>query len=234
MENHLQSLAGNQVSHHELELPDNGSISNKVEQLAESITNNVEHSVESWKAFETQLEDLGFVERNPEQYLSSVAQLHGSEVLVRRANFGPVFTSLEKKEPLYVKRLDTEPNAALLGVSKRSQNGVEVSGIEAALAGGFGWLIENKVAGVYGFVSDHSNVKVSDLVKDSPSLAKKYAEVMKGIEGSIAPEDILFVLFRIHKSAYPEALCLDEDFDDLTGDRKPFQIRLYAKNRQTH
>ena len=97
MENHLQSLAGNQVSHHELELPDNGSISNKVEQLAESITNNVEHSVESWKAFETQLEDLGFVERNPEQYLSSVAQLHGSEVLVRRANFGPVFTSLEKK-----------------------------------------------------------------------------------------------------------------------------------------
>ena len=154
----------------------------------------------------------------------------------------PVFSALEKNSQLHVSRYDTEPNVAILGsIDSTSTGDSKISGIEASMTGGFDWLVNGKVSCVYGFDTEHSNITVSDLTKDSPSHSKKYSETMKGIEGDINPESVLFFLLRIHKNAYPEELCKDEDFNYVMDSvsrarvqvRKPFVLRLYKKSRQT-
>lgn len=206
----------------------------RMAELQDISQQDVETQIESWKGFEQGLESLGFMEKDTYTYLASAALNHGSDILVRRADLGKVFSAIEKSEPLTIKQLDNEPNAAILGKESKEQNSSKISGIEAALTGGFGWLVEGKVAGLFGFFSGNQNLKVSGLDENSPSLTKKYAEVMRGVSGSVPPNDIVFVLLRIHKSVYPKSLCKEEDFDESTGELNPFILRLYAKSRQTH
>lgn len=226
-----QSNTQENVTH---EIPMRDNLQKSLNELREVIQSNPENSFESWEDLAQQMKSLGFIEKNTEEYLSSVVLMHGAGILVRRADLAPVFSSLENASSFKIKHMDTEPNAALLGGIKKEKNGLEISGIEAALSGGFGWVVQNKVAGVYGFTTEHSQLKVAQLPKDSLSLSKKYGEIMRGVEGEVSAEDVVFFLLRIHKSAYPESLCRDEDFDDLTGERKPFVLRLYAKNHQAH
>lgn len=214
----------------------------EIEDLKNSLEGGSSQQMGGIKKFEQELLSLGFTTRNAETYLTSVSRMHGSNVIVRRARMQNVFSSLETGKSLHIARFDTEPNAALMGATHITPQGSEISGIEAAMAGGFDWLVDGKVAAVFGFTKDKSQVTVSDLPKDSPSLTKKYGEVMKGVEGDLHPDDILFLLFRFHKSAYPDELCEDEDFYDIKDEmsgrmtevRKPFVLRLYAKSRQTH
>ena len=200
--------------------------------LRESVTLGDLEKKEGWDAFDVYLSTLGLLKKDAESYLSSVSKMHGTDVFVRRANVEHVFSSLRDNEPLRIQRLDSEPNAAILGSEYKDKHSSHISGIEAAMDGGFSWLVEGKVAGVFGFTTDHSNLKVSQLDASSPSLQKRHGEVMRGIEGSVSSQDILFVLLRIHKSVFPEDLCTDGDFDEITGERHPFVLRLYAKNRQ--
>lgn len=206
----------------------------EIENLKEKMEGDTFNQIDGWKDFEKKLASLGLVKRDTEKYLSSVALMHGSEVMVRRANLEDVFSSLENGKDIHIKRLDNEPNAALLGSEHKEEGLSKISGIEATLEGGFGWLVSNKVAGVFGFTMEHSHIKVSELDKNSPSLTKKYGEVMKGVEGNVSGEDILFIFLRIHKSVYPEDLCEDIDFNETTGEINPFILRVYAKNHQTH
>lgn len=215
-------------------IPTQGKLYTSLNVLRDIIQSNPDNSFESWENLVQEMKGLGFIEKNVKQYLSSIVHMHGGHILVRRADLMPVFDSLENASSFKIKHMDTEPNAALLGVVKKDKNGVEVSGVEAALSGGFGWVVENKVAGVYGFTAEHSHLKVSLLPPDSRSFSKKNGEIMRGVEGEVSSKDIIFILLRIHKSAYPESLCKDEDFDNLTGERNPFVLRLYAKNHQAH
>jgi hypothetical protein len=207
---------------------------NPVTHLRESLGQDDIEKQEGWSLFEKELLLLGLHKKDALQYLSNVSKMHGGEVIVRRANIEHVLSSLKEEKPLSIIRLDSEPNAAILGKEYKEGNDSRISGVEAAMEGGFSSLVEGKVAGVFGFTTEHSHLTVSLLDKSSPSLMKKHGETMRGVEGSLMPEDVLFILFRIHKSVYPEALCVEEDFDEMTGELNPFILRLYAKNRQTH
>ncbi len=212
---------------------------NEVNSLKNLLQGGPYDQIQGWDIFEKKLESLDFNITEPDLYLASLSKMYGSSVIVRRAKMEPVFTMLETGEPLHVRRYDTEPNAAILG-SLHGEN--KISGIEASMNGGFDWLIDGKVAAVFGFLPDQESLTVSNLAADSPSLTKMYGETMRGIEGDISKKDMLFILLRIHKSVYPDELCEDEDFDhikdEVTGKlvavRKPFVLRLYKKNRQTH
>lgn len=199
------------------------------------LADNIEHAhtqeelLQGWKEFTAYLSQLGFEEKDTNAYLSSLMLNHGSEIVVRRGALASVFESLEKKVQVSVNPIDTEPNAALLGNGKGEETGIGV-----ALTGGFGWFVENKIAGVYGFLPNPTQLRVSDLTKDSLSHTKKGAELMKRIDGVIAPEDFLFFLTRTHKSAFPEALLTDEDYDETTGEVNPFILRVYGKSRPAH
>ncbi len=182
-------------------------------------------SPEGWNSFEDSLSKLGFAKKDPEKYLLNVATFHGQEVLVRRASMHRLLESLESEKGLDIIPLDREPNVTLLGK--------DVSGVESALASGFGWVVEEKVAGVFGFTNEASNMKVENLDVTSPSLKKKHGNLMRRVSGKLERDDVLFMLFRIHKSAFPERLLEDEDFNDL-GEVNSFIIRLYAKSRQAH
>lgn len=200
-------------------------ISRKIEQSIEK--EGV--STEGWKEMEVYMRELGFTEKETEPYLSSLMMHHGNEIIVRRGSLHRMFSSLEHKNPMPIHALDAEPNAAILGNGKS-----EVNGIEVALTGGFGWFVDKKVAGVYGFLPSRSLLECDRINADSNSRSKEGAELMRRVDGDLDPEDILFVLFRIHKSAYPEELMKDEDFDEKTGEANQFILRLYAKSRQVH
>lgn len=205
------------------------------ESLSRSISENIEISLEnnmllvdSWKKFDLFINDLGFEKKEVDKYLTSASMHHGSEIFVRRGSLHRLLDSLHDKRSLQITAMDQEPNAALLGNLQSSVNGIEV-----ALEGGFGWFVENKVAGVFGFIPHNSSFH-SDSVHSGASLSKQGAHLMRRIEGSIESDEVLFLLLRIHKSAYPEDLLIDEDFDNVTGEKKSFILRLYAKNHRTH
>lgn len=200
-------------------------ISRKIEQSIESD----DVSAEGWKEMDAYMRELGFAEKEAEPYLSSLMMHHGNEIIVRRGSLHRMFSSLEHKNPMSIHALDAEPNAAILGNGRS-----EVNGIEVALTGGFGWFVDRKVAGVYGFLPSHSHLECDRINADSNSQGKEGSELMRKVDGDLHPEDILFVLFRIHKSAYPEELMKDEDFDERTGEANQFILRLYAKSRQMH
>lgn len=209
------------------------SMVSEIRNLREITNQDIEGQIESWKSFETGLGKIGFSKMNTITYLASVSLHHASDILVRRADLTKVFEAIENSVPLIITQADKEPNAAILGRETKEQGSSKISGIEAALDGGFGSLVEGKVVGVFGF-SSGSSLKISGLEKNSPSLTKKYSEVMRGVSGSVPSEDIIFIVLRIHKSVYPESLCKEEDFDEKTGEVNPFILRVYGKNRQTH
>lgn len=180
----------------------------------------------SWRAFEEHMQSLGFAEREAGTYLASLAVHHGHEVIVRRESMHRVVDALEENVPIAMQSFDQEPNAALLGNRKEGFDGISV-----AMAGGFGWFVDDKVAGVYGMLPDHSRLHTEGVEPGSLSETKQGSSLMKRIEGSIDPKDILFFLFRIHRSAYPAQLLNDTDYDEMTGEVNNFIVRLYAKSR---
>lgn len=188
-----------------------------------------ESLLEGWKDLESYMEEIGFEKRDADTYLSSLMIHHGQEIVVRRGSLFRALDAVQSHSSIEITPFDQEPNASLLGNGKGEQTGIEV-----ALTGGFGWFVENKVAGVYGFLPEHSSVEVKAISQDSLSDTKKGSFLMRRVEGTIDAEDVLFFLLRSHKSAFPEELLKDEDYNDLTGEVNPFILRLYAKSRQPH
>lgn len=203
--------------------------SDAISHTIEQALDNGEALADGWKEMNEYMRELGFTEKEPESYLSSLMGHHGNEIVVRRSSLQRMFSSLKHDTPMPIHALDAEPNAALLGSGKTGVNGIEV-----ALAGGFGWFIDRKVAGVYGFLPTHSHMECDQIQADSNSHTKEGGQLMRRVDGELDPKDILFILFRIHKSAYPEELLKDEDFNQETGEVNQFIVRVYAKNRQMH
>lgn len=200
-----------------------GVAAHAAESVKEEIEREKKFSPETWSVFEASLRSLGFSKKETEPYLTNVATLHGQEVFVRRASMYKVFDSLENGNGIDINPLDTEPNAVLLGK--------DVAGIEAALSSGFGWLVNGKIASVFGFIPEHSPLSIDMIDSESVTHHKKDGDLMRRVSGKLLPEDVLFMLFRIHKSAFPEQMLEDEDMDGME-DANPFIFRLYAKNRQ--
>lgn len=200
-----------------------GVIAHAAESIKEEIEETKKFSPETWNAFESSLQVLGFNKKETEAYLTNVATFHGQEVLVRRAGMYKVFDGLENGNGLDINPLDMEPNAVLLGK--------DATGIETALSSGFGWMVNGKIAGVLGFVPEHSQLSIDMIESESVTQHKKDSELMRRVSGKLVPEDVLFILFRVHESAFPKEM-LEETDMDATGDANPFIFRLYAKTRQ--
>lgn len=190
---------------------------------------NQEELLESWKNLESYMKGMGFEKKDTDVYLSSLMLHHGQEIIVRRGSLFRTLDAVQRHSSIDMLPLDQEPNASLLGNGKGDQNGIEV-----ALTGGFGWFVENKVAGVYGFLPEHSSLEVKSISQGSLSETKQGSSLMRRVEGTIDADDMLFFLLRAHKSAFPEQLLQDEDYDGMTGEINPFILRLYAKSRQSH
>jgi hypothetical protein len=197
--------------------------------IAESLehASTQEDLTEGWDRLGSYMQGMGFEEKETANYLSSLMLHHGQDILVRRAPLVSAFESIEKDVPLPVRPLDAEPNAALLGNGRGEETGIGV-----ALTGGFGWFADSKVAGAYGFIPNHSHLQASPLRADSLSHAKKGSELMRRVEGEIEPSDFLFFIMRAHRSAFPEGKLKEEDYDEVTGEVKPFILRVYGKSRQ--
>lgn len=226
MENH-PSISYTERSKIASEKIDNSIIGGVLEILKSQNEKGVPFSEMEWLSFEHSLGGIGFIKNDEaKRYLKSVATLYGGEILVRRANMQRLLTGMENNNLYNVSPLDSEPNATLLGS--------HAEGVESALTSGFGWLVEGKVVGVFGFTNEHSNLNVENIKQTSLSHHKKDGHLMRRISGDITKEDVLFTLFRIHKSIYPESLLENYDYDETTGEVNPFIVRLYTKNRQTH
>lgn len=185
--------------------------------------------LEGWNELASYMKNLGFEEKDASSYLASLMTHHGQEIIVRRGSLFRTLDAVQHHSSIDMTPLDQEPNAALLGNGKGGQNGIEV-----ALTGGFGWFVENKVAGVYGFLPQHSKIEMKPITEDSLSGTKQGSSLMRRVEGSIDSDDILFFLLRAHKRAFPEKLLQDDDYDEMTGEVNPFILRVYAKSRQSH
>lgn len=180
---------------------------------------------QDWLSFENGIESLGFSKVEDEKkYLSSISLLHGNDVIVRRTEMKRLLADIEQSSVSNIKLHDSEPNATLLGRS--------AEGIGSALNSGFGWVVEGKVAGVVGFTNEHSNLSVDNILSTSPSHKKEHGELMRRVSGKLQKDDVIFTLFRIHKSVFPETLLEDGDYNDVGINN--FIIRLYKKNRQSH
>lgn len=197
----------------------------KLDLLKREVQHEKEFSLESWQSFEESIETLGFKKKDAQAYLTNVATHHGYDVFVRRASMNRLLEGMEHDEPLNIAPLDLEPNVSLLGR--------DASGVESALSSGFGWVVDNKIAGAFGFTNNDSHLSVDLLKDESLSHQKKSGELMRRISGKLVKEDVLFVMFRIHKSVFPKEMLEESDTDDM-GDLYPFIIRLYAKHRQAH
>lgn len=215
------------IERSKLEKGDSSPSRKMAEAILEAKDN--ESLLESWKGLEAHMEQVGFKHKDVEAYISSLMMHHGQDVIVRRGSLFRALDAVQNHASLTITALDQEPNASLLGNGKGGETGIEV-----ALTGGFGWFVENKVAGVYGFIPQHSKLESKPVTAGSLSESKQGSSLMRRIEGSIDAEDILFFLLRTHKSAFPEELLKEEDYDDMTGEVNPFILRLYAKSRQSH
>ncbi len=214
----------------------------EIKKLETSLEGNESVQSEGIVSFEKSIESLGFTSSSPETYLTSVSSMYGSKIIVRRSKMEPVFSAIENNTPLHISKYDSEPNAAILGsVDTTHPRDSKISGIEASMTGGFDWIVHGKVACVFGFLTNNSDITISEIPKDSPSHKKEYSNTMKSIEGDLNPKDILFFLIRTHKDFYPEELCEDDDFYDIFDPvtkknvkvRKQYVLRLYKKIHQT-
>lgn len=187
-----------------------------------------ESLMEGWSSLTSYMEKIGFEEKDVNAYLSSLMMHHGQDIIVRRGSLFRTLEAVQNQSSIEMSPLDQEPNASLLGNGKGDQNGIEV-----ALTGGFGWFVENKIAGVYGFMPEQSPLEIKSIAQGSLSEAKRGSSLMRRVEGSIRAEDVLFFLLRAHKSAFPTELLKEEDYDEATGEVNPFILRMYAKSRQS-
>ena len=225
MENKLQDNLSNENEGVNISI-----IENSINHLR---TNNEKEGIileEDWEDFESSILKLGFSKvENEDVYFQNLATLHPNDVFVRRADAGQVLSNIEQNKSTDIQLFDTEPNATVIGPY--------AEGVGSALQSGFGWVVYGQVAGVIGFINESSNLSIKDIPEDSPSNKKEHGDLMRCISGKLLKEDILFSMFRIHKSVFPEDLLEERDYiyEGKTKVLKNFINRLYKKTtRQTH
>lgn len=174
-------------------------------------------SIENFQELENFLDHNGFRCATQEEILTIINDM---SLLCRSHQFSDVQSLLENERPIKLKSFD---GANMCHISFGQ-------GIRTAMDEGFANDIKNGIKVVVVFERNHLS-SLQETIKKDDSLWKtkpKTAQVSAIGEGSIFPEDVRLLVFRIHKNLLNKSLR-----DDLDDEGKTFLFRSFTKKSRT-
>lgn len=178
----------------------------------------------SFTELEESLAGAGFSLADPQ---TVHAIFHDNNLLCRSENFSQVMDLIVNHRPIQIANEDNQANMCTMS----STNGYRVAMEEGFSGKDVGGVLKVVISFDGSQIENHGHVPFdNDLWKYKP----KTAEVSIVGSGTISPDDIALVSFRIPTKFYPSNKLTEQEFEMLEGTAIPFIVRHYTNKKTTH